>query len=52
MLGYLYSKKNMKDEAIQFYEKAIKFDNKDYEAMLEYASYLESIDPDKALSRI
>ena len=40
----------MRDEAIQYYAKAIKFDNKDYECMLEYASFLENIDSDKALS--
>jgi len=49
MLAYTYSKKLMKEEAITYYEKAVKFDNQDYECMLEYASYLEGMDNDKAL---
>mmetsp|Transcript_34755 Transcript_34755/g.31316 ORF Transcript_34755/g.31316 Transcript_34755/m.31316 type:complete len:122 (+) Transcript_34755:385-750(+) len=49
LLGYIYTKKGLKDEAADVYDKAIKFDEKDYECMLEYANFLEGIDSKKAL---
>ena len=39
-----------KELAYNFYEKAIVFDELDFETMIEYASILETINPHKALS--
>jgi len=39
-----------KDQACEYYEKAISFNSNDYESMIEYASLMETMDPTNALA--
>lgn len=49
VLGYLYSKNMKRDEAIIYYQKAIRFDLNDFESLIEYAGIQEHHDPDSSL---
>lgn len=43
-MGYLYLKNGKRLEAIEFYQKSLKFDPNDFETWIEYASLQEHYD--------
>jgi len=51
ILAYLSSKLKKKEQACEYYEKALGFNSNDYESMIEYASLMETMDPSNALTR-
>jgi len=44
ILGYLYLKNSKRLEAVEFYQKSLKFDPNDFETWIEYASLQEHYD--------
>ena len=48
-MGYIYTKLKQKKKAHIAYEKALKYDKEDITTWLEYSSFLEDVDPTKAL---
>ena len=36
---------------MKYYQEALKYDEQDYECMIEYASFLEAFDPNLSLTR-
>ena len=43
-MGYLYLKNSKRNEAIEYYQKSLKFDPNDFETWIEYASLQEHYD--------
>lgn len=49
ILGYLYLKNSKRSEAIEYYQKSLKFDPNDFETWIEYATLQEHYDPKVSL---
>ena len=48
VLGYLSSKNQKRNEAIEYYKKALKFDPNDFETLIEYGHLQEQTDPEQS----